>query len=332
MAAQEQDDFHRALAAANVQPLWEQAAHGNRRNERERSHLWRWADMQNLIDQAIAATDMADTERRVLTFKNPFYGPQRPCITSNLTGALQILLPGEKARPHRHPMNALRFILEGGGATTIVEGKSCPMEEGDLVLTPGWTWHEHAHEGKQRIVWFDSLDVPLFRYLGMDEFQPGPVKDVKPIETDAAFASPGMVPAQITQPSYSPLFRYPWAEACAALARMPEDSDGSRLLHYVNPFSGGPVMSLMDCYLLDLPKSGATRRRWTSASTVAVAAEGAGESTVGEDKIAWSRNDVFTLPRKSWVSHQAASGGAKLFLTTDREVMRRLGLLEEKLD
>jgi gentisate 1,2-dioxygenase len=140
------------------------------------------------------------------------------------------------------------------------------------------------------------------------------------------------VPAQITQPSYSPLFRYPWAEACAALARMPEDSDGSRLLHYVNPFSGGPVMSLMDCYLLALPKSGATRRRWTSASTVAVAAEGAGESTVGEDKIAWSRNDVFTLPRKSWVSHQAASGGAKLFLTTDREVMRRLGLLEEKLD
>ena len=329
MAAQ--DAFHSAMEKAHVSALWEMAAHGNRRNEAERTHLWRWSDLQPLIDQAVAAADMADTARRVLCLTNPFYGTERHCASNNLTAALQILLPGERARPHRHAMNALRFVLEGGGATTIVEGKSCPMEEGDLVLTPGWTWHEHVHEGKSRIVWFDSLDAPFFRYLNMGEFEPGPVKNPKQIEADEAFAAPGMVPAHVAEPQFSPLFRYPWKDACTALARMPAESDGSRLMHYVNPVTGGPVMSLMDCFLQALPAGSETRRRRSTSGSVVVVAEGEGESRIGEDTIRWSRNDVFTIPRKSWASHRAAAGGAKLFLTTDREVMRRLGLLKDEI-
>ena len=43
--------------------------------------------------------------------------------SKTLAANIQILLPGEKARPHRHTMNALRFVLEGSGAATIVDGK-----------------------------------------------------------------------------------------------------------------------------------------------------------------------------------------------------------------
>ena len=66
--------------------------------------------------------------------------------SKTLAATIQVLLPGETRAPHRHTMNALRFVLEGSGAITMVDGKPCPMEEGDLILTPAWTWHEHVHQ------------------------------------------------------------------------------------------------------------------------------------------------------------------------------------------
>jgi gentisate 1,2-dioxygenase len=232
-------------------------------------------------------------------------------------------------------MNALRFVMEGSGATTIVDGKRCTMEEGDLILTPGWTWHEHVHEGKGRMIWLDALDVPLHRYLGTGEFQPGPVKDLAPHPDDAEFSTAGLVPAREGAASgaqYSPMFRYSWADARAALNRVPADGDGARVLRYVNPTNGGAVMSLIDCYLLCLTKGRDTVRRRSSASTICLVAEGEGVSRIGEETVEWRRNDIFTLPRKNWFSHRATSEGAVLFLASDREALSRLGLLKDERD
>jgi gentisate 1,2-dioxygenase len=112
---------------------------------------------------------------------------------------------------------------------------------------------------------------------------------------------------------------------------MPAEADGSRLLHYVNPVTGGPVMSLLDCYLMEVPVARPTTSRWSSASTFCVVAEGDGTSRVGETEITWQRNDVFTVPRNTWHSHRATSGGAKLFYTTDRPMLEKLGLLREQV-
>jgi gentisate 1,2-dioxygenase len=57
--------------------------------------------------------------------------PGRAADLAHLAANIQILLPGEKARPHRHTMNALAVRARRLGASTIVDGKSCPMEEGD---------------------------------------------------------------------------------------------------------------------------------------------------------------------------------------------------------
>jgi gentisate 1,2-dioxygenase len=327
MASVMKDPFHEEMERLGVSALWEQDAHGNRRAAPERAKLWRWSDMVPLIDHAVRAASMADTERRVLTLHTA-HVPSLP----TLTGALQILLPGEKAPPHRHSMNALRFVMEGSGATTFVDGKPCAMEEGDMVLTPGWTWHEHRHDGARRMVWFDCLDVPLHLYLNTTAFEPGPPKNLAPIRTDGEFASAGMVPGSAADVKpYSPIFRYAWSEARQALARMPPETDGSRLLHYVNPLNGGPVMSLLDCYLLEVPSARETASRWSTASTLCVVAEGEGSSRIGDDSFEWKRNDVFTVPRKTWSCHMAKSEGTKLFVATDRIVLEKLGLLQEQV-
>lgn len=66
---------------------------------------------------------------------------------------MQLLNPGESARPHRHSIAAIRFVLEStGGGKTIVDGNSICMAEGDLILTPGWCWHEHVHEGVEPLI------------------------------------------------------------------------------------------------------------------------------------------------------------------------------------
>ena len=143
-------DVRKAWKEANLAPLWENAKAHRPAPPPDAGYLWSWDKIRPLITAAIEVASPEAVERRVLQLVPPIPECQDEQQTSRTLAAnIQILLPGEKARPHRHTMNALRFVLEGSGASTIVDGKPCPMEEGDLILTPAWTWHEHVHQGKR---------------------------------------------------------------------------------------------------------------------------------------------------------------------------------------
>ena len=326
-------DFHAAMKQAKVFALWEgEARHGAHAIPPQ---AWPWRVMDPLIDGAIAATGMDNAERRVLVLNNPLYeNTGLYGATINVAVNLQVLMPGERARVHRHSMSALRFMLEGEGVTTIVEGKPCAMLRGDLVLTPAWTWHEHVHAGQGRAVWVDALDVPLVRYLRDAQFEPGPSHDVNPLPDDAAFAAAGLAPAHHSLAgagAHSPMFRYPWATARAALDALRPDADGSRLLRYTNPLNGGPVMPTLDCYLLGLAAGRDTTERRSNCNTVCVVVEGTGSSRIGEHDVEWGPNDIFTLPNGSWSRHRASAGGACLFQISDRELFSRMEMLREEV-
>jgi gentisate 1,2-dioxygenase len=318
-----------AWNAAGVSPLWEnRLAHAGPPSA-ERPMLWPWRVMQPLIDDACRMNSTEVIERRVLSLMGPDpSAPGYPFTITNLNAGLQILLPGEAARPHRHSMNALRFVLDGNGASTVVDGKPCPMIEGDLILTPGWTWHEHVHAGSGPIVWLDVLDAALHRYLGTDAFEPGPPHDMPVRTPDAAFAFANLLPEMSDPVLNSPVFRYPWVAASAAVAAAPRGPDGARRVRYVNPATGGATMSLLDCVLIEIDGGRSTTPFRTSSHAVCTIVEGAGSTTSGATTIAWESKDVFTLPSGQWVSHQA-SERTRIFVTTDREILRRLDLLEE---
>src|SRR5262245_41787897 len=115
------DPFHAAMKRADVVALWEwNDARSNRPTQSEPARHWRWRDVEPLFDGAVEATNMGATERRVLQLKNPDFPADYIAVTTNINCGFQILMPGEKARPHRHNMNALRFVVEGKGAVTIV--------------------------------------------------------------------------------------------------------------------------------------------------------------------------------------------------------------------
>jgi gentisate 1,2-dioxygenase len=323
------DEIRKAWRDANVTPLWETAAHGPAGGT-PKAYLWKWQVLRPLVDDAIEVTSLDNAERRVLALTNPDAIGGRN-TTTNLNGCLQVLMPGESARPHRHTPNALRFVLEGNGATTLVDGKHCPMAEGDLIITPGMSWHEHVHKGTAPIVWFDALDVPLHQYLGTAVFEGGPVKDAPNHPNDSAFAVPNIVPELPDTPNaYSPVFRYPREASVAALRAAPLAKDGSRKIRYVNPMTGGPAMSLLDCYMTQIDAGAETIPYRTTSNAVCVVVEGTGRSRVGGEIFAWEPKDIFSMPHGNWIDHEAMSKTATLFVVTDREVLRRLDLLTEE--
>ena len=324
------EEISKDWRSANLRPLWESALAHKVREGGPAPHHWKWKVVRPLIDDAMKVTNPAAVERRVLTLTDPEAIGGPGSTATNLATGFQVLLPGELARPHRHTMNALRFVVEGKGASTVVDGKDCPMEEGDLVITPGWTWHEHVHRGNAPIIWLDALDAPLHRYLGTDVFEPGPAHDIPTLPDDSAFAFPNIVPelSELATP-FSPVFRYPWGAASKAVRTAPKAKDGARRVRYVNPTTGGPVMPLMDCYLTEVDKGTETVRFRTTANSVFYVCEGRGTTRVGEDTLTWDAKDVFSVPHGNWVTHRADET-ATLFVVTDRDALRRLDLLKEQ--
>lgn len=316
---------------AHLAPLWASPnAHKPPPGPRA-PHIWRWSETRPLVDLAFAETSPAAVQRRVLQMLSPHassLADEHTC--GNVLAALQCLLPGETARPHRHTMNALRFLLEGSGAVTLVDGKACPMEFGDLVLTPGMCWHEHRHDGSVPVVWLDVLDVPLHQTLGTVVFQPGPMEDAPPTMDDAAFAAPGILPVELSgRTTHSPVFRYPYADAVRALAHAPRSPDGARRVRYVNPLDGNGAIPLLDTAMLQIDAGVTTLPTRSNANLVCTVVEGSGETRIGDRTIAWGPRDTFTIPQHNWAAHRSFDTAARLFIVSDADILRRLGLLAE---
>jgi gentisate 1,2-dioxygenase len=325
------EEMKKGWQAAHIRPLWENVLAHRSRDGGPRPHLWKWDVLRPAVAEAVKITTPAAVERRVLQLVDPESTSPAAGTTTNISANLQVLLPGESARPHRHTMNALRFVMEGKGAYTVVDGKSCLMEEGDLVITPGWTWHEHIHKGQGPIVWMDALDAPLHRYLGTDAFEPGPAHDVPQLADDTAFATPNIVPdIDGDESTFSPVFRYPWAQAAAAVAAAPRAKDGARRVRYVNPLNGGSAMQLMDCYLAQIDRNEETVPYRTTSNAVCCVVEGTGTTRVGDDTLTWAPKDIFSLPHGNWITHRAESDKATIFVVSDRDTLKRLDLLKEQ--
>lgn len=55
--------------------------------------------------------------------------------------------------------------MEGSKGFTAVSGERISMEQGDVILTPSWQWHDHGHEGEGPMIWLDGLDLPLYQAI-----------------------------------------------------------------------------------------------------------------------------------------------------------------------
>ena len=313
-------------------PLWASKTVHKAGIRQPRPHHWRWSGLHRSAMQAAEIASPEVVERRVLRLVNPDATSDADESTvGTIVAAIQTLLPGESARPHRHSMHALRFVLEGEGVETIVDGHPIPMNSRDMLLTPGWCWHGHRHSGERPMIWLDVLDAPLHALLGTVEFEPGPPNQYPDCLPADAFAAPNVVPLGVkTGVPYSPIFIYPYQAITRAVAAAPVGPDRARSVRYVNPVNGGAVLPTLECRMVELMPSQQTRAVRTNASTVVLVVDGEGESWIGDQHYSWSKFDIFTCPQNSWASHKS-DGRARIFTISDRESLRRLDLLRDEL-
>jgi gentisate 1,2-dioxygenase len=335
------EEYYVHLEQLNLRPLWlNPTAVSSEPDTRVRPCLWKWKTLKENLERAgeLIEVGREEAERRVLSLVNPTL--PGPITTRTLSAAVQMIYPGERAPSHRHTAAAIRFVVEGSGAYTIVNGEPLTMEPGDFILTPNWTWHGHAKEGTGPIFWMDSLDAPLVRGMNWMFYEEYPTGIQSPeYERDDSlrrFSVGGLRPAAPWREGtrYSPLFRYPWEEARAALDRFaafePSPYDGV-VVEYTNPNTGGPVMPTMSASLQLLQPGQATQAHRHTTSVIYHVAEGSGWSVLEGERYPWSKHDIFCVP--SWVSHQHgadAEGPAVLFALTDAPVLAALDLYREQ--
>ena len=155
-------DYYVQLRAQNVTPAWIGGGISIEPRSKAVPFLWHWRDLRPQAMRAAQLVGTQQAERRVLRLTNP----ELTGVASNtLVANIQIVMPGEIARAHRHSAAALRLIIEGRGGYTVVNGERVPMFPGDLVLTPNWSWHDHANDTDAPMIWLDGLDTPLVRML-----------------------------------------------------------------------------------------------------------------------------------------------------------------------
>src|SRR5262245_30267568 len=154
--------FYASLAPRHLAPLWEVMADLITPTPATPAVpvRWRYSEVRPFLMRAGELITAREAERRVLVLENPALRG-RAAITHTLYAGLQLILPGETAPVHRHSQAALRFVMEGDGAHTTVNGVRADMHVGDLILTPSWTWHSHGNDSESAMVWLDGVDVPL---------------------------------------------------------------------------------------------------------------------------------------------------------------------------
>jgi gentisate 1,2-dioxygenase len=301
---------------------------------------WRWSDVR---PRMLAAGDIlpvgaSGADRRVLNLINP--GIRTGLGTTHtLTASIQLVLPGEVAPAHRHTPGAIRFIIEGSGAFTTVDGEQCTLEPGDLVLTPNWRWHDHHSEGDTAVIWLDGLDLPLVRSLEAIFYEEHP--DREQAVTRGRDESLRTYGSGIVRPSWatssdadSPLCSYKAEEVRSALERLsshPGDPWDAIKLVYTNPVTGGPVLSTISCAMQMVRAGESTYFRRHTVSSIYHVVSGKGHSMIGGQRVDWEAHDTFVVPTWSW--HQHASDPvepAVLFSLSDEPTMRALNLYREE--
>jgi gentisate 1,2-dioxygenase len=335
--------FYDEISSANLTPLWE-VLHALVPDAPASPCVpahWRYAELRPHLMRAGELISAAEAVRRVLILENPALRGQS-CITQSLYAGLQLILPGEIAPSHRHTQSALRFIVEGRGAYTAVDGERTTMEPGDFIITPSWTWHDHGHEADGPVVWLDGLDIPLVRFLdgGFAETYPDPVQPVlRPEGTNAARWGANMAPLRHDAPhgATSPVFSYPYLRSREALAILQRSApldpwDGVKL-RYVNPATGGSPMPTMATFMQLLPAGfGSLPSRQTDGTVYSVV-EGSGRATIalGERRLAFdfAPRDHFVVPSWHTLGLQA-DAECVLFSFSDRPVQQAVGLWREE--
>lgn len=339
----ELDAHYGNLAEVHLQPLWEMSGLLTPSPAvRALPHVWKASDLQTLASRSgdLVPIDRGG-ERRVLAMCNPGLDGA-PYASGTLWAAVQFLQPAEVAPAHRHTPGALRFVLDGDGVYTLLDGDPVSMSRGDLVLTPSWIYHEHHNPSANPMMWLDVLDLPIIAALDAVFFEDGPSEGADQSVARRSASErlygqgSGLVPTGVSyhehDRAHSPLTVYRWSDTDAALDALLELGSGDEAeLRYQDPTRGRDVMPTMRCEMRRVAGGRTTATDRQTGSRVSAVLNGSGAVRLGGVELALDAGDVFVVP--SWCEHQlTAKTTLDIFTTSDAPVLDALSLFRRTVN
>lgn len=332
-------DYVQDLRAQNTLPLWPSlraVLPYGRPSRATQPALWRYRDIRPHLLRAGELAPIEKAERRVLVLCNPGFGIESMKATATIYVGLQLILPGETAPNHRHTPSAVRFVVEGEGGFTLVDGEKLPMGKGDLILTPPGLWHEHGHEGRGPVIWLDALDLPLVYGIEASYAIEGAAQAVdKPIDWGVArFRNGGVVPYRSLDAPRQPypMLRFPWRDVQRALGELAAVTlrDEAVQLAYVNPETGRECLAVLGFSALQLRPGEELRLPRRSASAVLHVVDGSGTALVDDATLRFETADTLAIPTHADVrlANASSKAPAYLFVVDDAPLQRKLGIYE----
>lgn len=329
----ELQQLYRGFEQERLVPLWTQIDDLMPLHPQSKAtaHLWRWDRLLKLADEAGHLIPVGrGGERRAIALANPSLGG-RPHATPTLWAAIQYLMPGENAPEHRHTQHAFRFVVEGEGVWTVVNGDSIRMSRGDFLPQGAWNWHAHHNAATKPMAWIDGLDIPFsyftesqFFEFGRHELSPSEVITPEFSRSERLWGHPGLRPlSQLQDLPATPLLAYRWADTDRALneqlALEAEGhpgtvSAGHAAVRYTNPTNGRDVLPTIRCEMHRLKRGASSLSKREVGSAVFQVFDGQGTVRVGDMQWQVSRGDMFVVPSWQAFSAQCGAGSASLDL------------------
>ncbi|PTX64632.1 gentisate 1,2-dioxygenase [Melghirimyces profundicolus] len=345
MQSEEVRRFNRELAELDLGPLWSAIPELACKEPTTGAipYLWKWETLRTkLMEAREIFTPDRGGERRAIYLQNPGLKDRQPwgwgCATPTLYAAVQLILPGETAPSHRHTQSALRFITQGQGAYSIVDGERLFMEEGDFLTTPLGLWHGHAHPGDEPMIWMDCLDIPFIYALGGTFFEPHPDHIEPPSRPDdhspRRYAGGLVRPVSDRKAQTAPLGAFKWEQTRSSLDSLsqfePDPHDGVAV-EFLNPSSGATANPNIAAWMQKLPAGFRSKAHRHTHSTIYHVFRGSGCSIINGTRFDWSEGDYFVVPGWAWHEHNnEGSEDALLFSTSDLPIMERFGVEREE--
>lgn len=276
-------------------------------------YLWKWRDVRRVLTNAGELREIeGGASRRTVRLCTP--GLPIKWTTPTIHTSVQLVKPGEIAEAHRHSMGALRFVIEGSGGYTNVDGDKLHMEPGDMILTPQGTWHDHGHEGTEAMMWIDGHDFPFVHHLNALFFEGFPQRQQR-IARDVTSSHP---------------YVFKGREMLARLRSLGDEAYDPRfgtVLEYLDPATGASMLPTMACRLQRLRPAKPTQLFRQTANAIYHAVAGSGTTTAGDVELAWNEGDVFVVPGWTWHQHAAQTDDAVLLCISDEPIQAAFSLL-----
>jgi gentisate 1,2-dioxygenase len=210
--------------------------------------------------------------------------------------------PGRPTSTHRHTHDAVLFVLQGRGETTV-DGERLEWEPWDVLHTPAWSWHAHRAVEPARLL--AVTDAPLLRALHLER-----VEDAGPVER--RFEPLGAGPARIGDSPYEEELRASArAEEARAGARkitrwrevtLRQSPKGTRTALLVDRSLGFDTSGI-SLALFEIPPGKAQSRHRHPGEAILYVVRGHGYSVIDGRRHDWQAGDAVLVHQYVWHQH-----------------------------